>query len=512
MERIEDQVLRKKLFLQSMWIIFILNALFILFIERSLKYYPIVMVFAGIFLGYTLILRFIKKDSFFVWSSLALIYSYLFALNYTDPYIVNFIFLLFPVIFSAVFQKMTYLFITGAITICSQFYFFLSNYEIISTSFERIDVMYYVFFAVIIVVILSYYIRFINFLWNKVQLQNDLISSNLRTTEAKFDLIFSQSHDAIAIIGPDQTVRAVNPAFLDLYGWSEGEVVGSIYPYQTGSESGVTSRRDRTKSGSAVEVEVTTTPLFSHANELIAFCEMIRDVTDKKADELALFQQEKLNVAGQMAAGVAHEIRNPLTVIQGFLQMMDEKKEIIDPHYTKIMLEELKRMNSIVSEFLILSKPQAVHEKEINMRVLIDSMIRFFSTESALRNIGIEFKCKGELPAVQGDENQLKQVLINLLKNAFDAMSKGGKIIVDAQAENDIVKITITDQGPGIPADLISQVTKPFFTTKEKGTGLGLVITEKIIRQHNGNITITSQIGEGTTVIVTFPVSHSLIR
>ncbi|UOK59353.1 PAS domain S-box protein [Bacillus sp. OVS6] len=205
--------------------------------------------------------------------------------------------------------------------------FFLSNYEIISTSFERIDVMYYVFFAVIIVVILSYYIRFINFLWTKVQLQNDLISSNLRTTEAKFDLIFSQSHDAIAIIGPDQTVRAVNPAFLNLYGWSEGEVVGSIYPYQTGSESGVTSRRDRTKSGSAVEVEVTTTPLFSHANELIAFCEMIRDVTDKKADELALFQQEKLNVAGQMAAGVAHEIRNPLTVIQGFLQMMDEKRK-----------------------------------------------------------------------------------------------------------------------------------------------------------------------------------------
>ncbi|WP_307436690.1 ATP-binding protein [Bacillus sp. V2I10] len=122
------------------------------------------------------------------------------------------------------------------------------------------------------------------------------------------------------------------------------------------------------------------------------------------------------------------------------------------------------------------------------------------------------FKCKGELPAVKGDENQLKQVLINLLKNAFDAMNKGGNIIVDAQAKNDIVIITIADQGPGIPADLISQVTKPFFTTKEKGTGLGLVITEKIIRQHNGNITITSQIGEGTTVIISFPVSHSLIR
>jgi two-component system sporulation sensor kinase A len=161
--------------------------------------------------------------------------------------------------------------------------------------------------------------------------------------------------------------------------------------------------------------------------------------------------------------------------------------------------------------FLILSKPQAVHEKEINMRVLIDSMIRFFSTESALRNIGIEFKCKGELPAVKGDENQLKQVLINLLKNAFDAMNSGGNIMVDAQAENDTVIITIADQGPGIPADLISKVTKPFFTTKEKGTGLGLVITEKIIRQHNGNITITSQIGEGTTVIISFPVSHSLI-
>ncbi|MDQ0860450.1 signal transduction histidine kinase [Bacillus sp. V2I10] len=98
------------------------------------------------------------------------------------------------------------------------------------------------------------------------------------------------------------------------------------------------------------------------------------------------------------------------------------------------------------------------------------------------------------------------------MKNAFDAMNKGGNIIVDAQAKNDIVIITIADQGPGIPADLISQVTKPFFTTKEKGTGLGLVITEKIIRQHNGNITITSQIGEGTTVIISFPVSHSLIR
>ncbi|MDR0137046.1 ATP-binding protein [Metabacillus idriensis] len=512
MERKENQVVRKKLLLQSMWIIFILDALFILFIEKSLKYYPIIFVFAGILLCYTLILKFIKKDSFFVWSSLALIYCYLFVLNYTDPYIVNFIFLLFPVIFSAVFQKMTYVVITGFVTICSQFYFFLGSYEIISTSFEKIDVMYYVFFAIIIVVTLCYYIKFINFLWGKVQRQNEIISQNLRTTEAKFDLIFSQSHDAIAIIEPDHTVRGVNPAFLKLYGWCEKEIVGSKYPYPSGGQSGVSSRSDKTKSGSSIEVEVTTTPLYSHENQLIAYCEMIRDVTEKKAEEVALFQQEKLKVAGQMAAGVAHEIRNPLTVIQGFLQMMDEKKEIIDPHYTKIMLEELKRMNSIVSEFLILSKPQAVHEKEINMRKLIDSMIRFFATESALKNVGIEFRCNGELPPVKGDENQLKQVLINLLKNAFDAMSEGGKIMVDANADNETVKIKISDQGPGIPADMISQVTKPFFTTKEKGTGLGLVITEKIIRQHKGNLTIISQKGKGTAVLITFPVSHSLKR
>ncbi|MGG4492250.1 ATP-binding protein [Metabacillus idriensis] len=512
MERNENQVVRKKLLLQSMWLIFILDALFILFIEKSYKYYPIVIVFAGILLGYTIMLRFIKKHSFFVWSSLALIYCYLFALNSLDPYIVNFIFLLFPVIFSAVFQKMTYVVITGAVTICSQFYFFLGSYEIISTSFERIDVMYYVFFAIIIVVILCYYIKFINFLWEKVQRQNEIISQNLRTTEAKFDLIFSQSHDAIAIVEPDHTVRGVNPAFMKLYGWSESDIAGNKYPFPSGSQSGFTSRRDKTKSGSVIEVEVTTTPLYSHENQLIAYCEMIRDVTEKRAEEAALFQQEKLKVAGQMAAGVAHEIRNPLTVIQGFLQMMDEKKEIIDPHYTKIMLEELKRMNSIVSEFMILSKPQAVHEKEINMKKLIDSMIRFFATESALKNVAIEFSCIEELPPVKGDENQLKQVLINLLKNAFDSMSDGGTIAVDAHADHDDVKITITDQGPGIPADMISQVTKPFFTTKEKGTGLGLVITEKILRQHKGNLTISSQKGEGTAVLITFPVSHSLKR
>ncbi|WP_029281632.1 MULTISPECIES: ATP-binding protein [Metabacillus] len=509
MNRIENQNLRKKLLLQSMWVIFILDALFILVIERSYKYFPIVLIFAGILLCYTFLLRTIKKDSFFVWSSLGLIYCYLFALNYTDPYIVNFIFLLFPVIFSAVFQNLKVVFITGAVTICSQFYFFLNSFEIISASFEKIDVMYYVFFAIIIVVILSYYIKYINYLWEKVQRQNDKVSRNLKTTEAKFDLIFSQSHDAIAIIDPERTVKDINPAFTALYGWSNQEIAGCLYPFRSAEKSGVSSRKDRTKSGKSIEVEVTTTPLYNPYGELIAYCEMIRDVTERREEELALFQHEKLKVAGQMAAGVAHEIRNPLTVIQGFLQMMDEKKDIIDPHYTKIMLQELKRMNSIVSEFLILSKPQAVYKKEMNLKELIQSIIRFFETESALKNIGIQFKCGADQLPVMGDENQVKQVLINLLKNAFDAMSGGGNIQVEARAEKDCILVIITDEGEGIPQHLLTQIRKPFFTTKEKGTGLGLVITEKIIRQHGGTLSISSQKGTGTTVTATFPASVS---
>ncbi|GGG23616.1 ATP-binding protein [Paenibacillus abyssi] len=234
---------------------------------------------------------------------------------------------------------------------------------------------------------------------------------------------------------------------------------------------------------------------------------IIRDISERKKNEELLINSEKLYVAGQLAAGIAHEIRNPLTSLKGFLQLITSGR-CATKNYYDIMKSELSRIESIVSELLMLSKPQIYDLAYIDTRKTMGDTVTLLEGQAMLHNIELETQYNPSPLWVRGVENQIKQVFINVLNNAIEAMSEGGKIHIRCTREADEVVIRITDQGPGIAEEQLSKMGQPFYTTKDKGTGLGLMVSYKIADNHQGSIKAYSEIGIGTTFEITLPYAE----
>lgn len=227
------------------------------------------------------------------------------------------------------------------------------------------------------------------------------------------------------------------------------------------------------------------------------------DITEMRKNEIRIQEMEKLSLVGELAAGIAHEIRNPLTSIKGFTQII---KEGINDEKLKgfmdIILEELERINKIVNEFMFIAKPNETTDiREINMNSLVMSTIQFMEPQSILRNIQISFTCDSFILA-HCDGNQIKQVLINLIQNAIEATTDTGKSVELAlkDKDEDHFLIQVKDGGCGFSEERMKKIFQPFYSTKEKGTGLGLMICKRIIENHAGKIEIESKQGEGTVV------------
>ncbi|WP_449539836.1 PAS domain S-box protein [Ferdinandcohnia sp. Marseille-Q9671] len=231
---------------------------------------------------------------------------------------------------------------------------------------------------------------------------------------------------------------------------------------------------------------------------------IIRDISDRiKAEEL-MIKSEKLSIAGQLAAGIAHEIRNPLTAIKGFLQLFNA--EIKDrQNYFDIIFSELNRIELILSELLLLAKPSEVKYKNKDIRTILRDVITLLDTQANLQNIQINIDFANEDSIITCDENQIKQVFINLIKNSIDAMENGGNIFIRTVVTKDSIYTFFIDEGCGIPSTILDRVGEPFYTTKEKGTGLGLMVSYNIIENHNGKISVDSKEDEGTTFEIMLP-------
>ena len=223
----------------------------------------------------------------------------------------------------------------------------------------------------------------------------------------------------------------------------------------------------------------------------------------------------RLATIGQIAAGTAHEIRNPLTSIRGFLQVighkLKENGQQKEHAYIDIMLKEINRINSLVSEFLLLSKPRLVNRKNaiITLQEAIDEILPIVQSEATLHNIDLQYQqeVKGSL-FIEADSELIKQVFLNLCKNAIEAMVNDGVLSIyirlDELRQNAIVEIA--DQGPGIPRCILEKVFDPFYTTKENGTGLGLPICKQILRELNGKMEVCSD-EKGTTFYIYLPLA-----
>ncbi|MBY0147258.1 ATP-binding protein [Neobacillus niacini] len=251
-------------------------------------------------------------------------------------------------------------------------------------------------------------------------------------------------------------------------------------------------------------------PLFHEDGSREGLVIIGRDITTLRQTEERLSRSEKLSVVGELSASVAHEIRNPLTSLKGFvqlLQMEDDKHQ----DYYQIMLDELNRINHIVGELLLLAKPQHLQYSKQAIQKILKDVISLLGVEATLYNVQIESNFPKEDLIIECEPNQLKQLFINLIKNSIEASKNGGTIWISLkQIEDNQVSITVKDNGSGISRERLEKIGEPFYSSKEKGTGLGLTVSFKIVQSHKGTIHFDSEIDLGTTVDIILPIEQNL--
>jgi two-component system, sporulation sensor kinase E len=237
---------------------------------------------------------------------------------------------------------------------------------------------------------------------------------------------------------------------------------------------------------------------------------VMKDLGDFATLEQHMQKTSKLATVGKVAAGIAHEIRNPLTTIKGFLQMLQQRmvRQAMSEElqYIEVMLQEIDRVDALVSELLLLSKPLKVEKTLCSLERIVDELHPVIHAEALRR--GVEVDCTIQpLPQIVANESMIKQVLLNLIKNAFEAMEGGGALKIWAGVEGEWIRIDVSDTGPGIPYYLMDRIFDAFYTTKDKGTGLGLPISQRIVSEHGGEIRVSSK-GFGTTFTILLPTSQ----
>lgn len=284
---------------------------------------------------------------------------------------------------------------------------------------------------------------------------------------------------------------------------NHGELEARRRRYRQNQKIGTTRYRIHCHTGQMKDVEGFSIPFIFRGERVVLG--VFEDVTLRKREEDRLMHSEKLAVAGQLAAGIAHEIRNPLTSINGFMKLIQSGKSDKQEYYA-IIESELKRIEFIVNELLILARPNMTNSQNVDMRTIVEHVISLMNVQAALKNIQMDMQPMTDPIWIYGEMNQLKQVFINLFKNAMDAMQHGGTIVITAHIHHEHIHISVKDEGIGIPQDELKSIGQPFYTTKDTGTGLGLMICYNIIENHGGSITVQSEPHQGTTITVSLPL------
>lgn len=235
----------------------------------------------------------------------------------------------------------------------------------------------------------------------------------------------------------------------------------------------------------------------------------IENVQQKRTIDLELQRAEKLNVISQLAASVAHEVRNPMTSVRGFLQLLneDEASTKTQKNYITIAIDELDHAQGIINDYLSLAKPHNEEKTLLNLSIEVKKAIELMTSFSTILDIDIKSELEENL-YIQGNRGEVKQALINIIKNGIESMDMGGLLDVKLYKAAGFVFIEIKDTGKGMTESQLKKIGTPFYTTKEKGTGIGLTITYQLIHSMRGFISVESKLGKGTTFTITFPIKN----
>ncbi|UQD51504.1 PAS domain-containing sensor histidine kinase [Bacillus methanolicus] len=344
----------------------------------------------------------------------------------------------------------------------------------------------------------------------------------LRESEQKFRKIFDGSFEGIILWNEDFQIVDVNQTGVKMLGLSKKDIVGQslktlLSEFNAKKENLKEYMKKLEKDGQitgTLSIKLDETKQkhfeFSTKSNLISGLNLsvFRDITEKLEMEEQLRKSDTLHVIGELAAGIAHEIRNPMTALKGFIQLLQGSIKEDHSMYFHVISTELQRMDSIINEFLILAKPQAVKYVECDLQKIVRETVELLNAQAVLHNVQFKTNYEKDLPLLFCEPNQLKKVFINIIKNAIEVMPNGGIITVSVKKTDDNkLHISVEDQGPGMSEEKIKKLGEPFFTTKERGTGLGLMVSYKIIEEHNGIIEVQSKEGIGTTFHIYLPIN-----
>lgn len=261
------------------------------------------------------------------------------------------------------------------------------------------------------------------------------------------------------------------------------------------------------KDKNTIWVEQTCVPIYDNDGNLLASEGIIRDITSRKSLEQIALRVDRLNTVGEMAASVAHEIRNPMTTVRGYLQLLVNKKEFsLYRDRFELMIQELDRTNSIIKEYLGMAKEKRTNLKKCSLNSIIKSLLPLIQAEAIASAADVTLDLS-EIPELQLDENEIRQLLLNLVRNGLEAMPTGGSLNICTLMDKEKVILSVSDKGSGIPDHVLNNLGKPFLTTKDNGTGLGLPMCYRIAQRHQADIQVKTS-NQGTTFYIRFSVAY----
>lgn len=334
--------------------------------------------------------------------------------------------------------------------------------------------------------------------------------------------IVESTDDGIIGMTRDGIVMDWNKGAERIYGYSEADILGEsvkkLIPRDKQSEfdkvlntiiqgmpvthyEAIRQRKD----GKAIYVYLTVSPIKDHKGEIVGASTIVKDVTDQKKLEKKMIRMDQMNLVGEMAASIGHEVRNPLTTVRGFLQLIEEQGSF--NKYCKdipLMISELDRAISIITEFLSISRTKTTELVRQNLNDIIQSILPLVQVD-ALRGNKLVIMKLGAIPDLLLDDKEILQMILNLTRNGFESMGDAGALSIETSSTDDEVVLAIRDEGKGIEPEIMDVLGTPFLTTKEKGTGLGLAVCYGIATRHNAKINVESS-PRGSTFFVKFKV------
>lgn len=349
------------------------------------------------------------------------------------------------------------------------------------------------------------------------------LAQTLRETKTLNDLIIENAADGVIAIDRQGNVTTMNPAAEIITGYTLDELTGQPYatvffdphfssPVLDTLEHGTEHLAQEVSfpaHNRTIELSVTTSRIHNANGELIGALVIFSDLTARKETQRRLAQTERLATLGELMAGVAHEVRNPLTAIRGYVQIIRQQTDLpVHQEYLSIVLKEIDSINKVIQQLLDFSRPRQSQWQKVPINTLIEESLILVQTSGVQARIDFNTELDATLPPIIADRELLKQVLLNMLINAVQAIGARGAIRIRTWRHTlTHLAITIEDNGCGIDIDLQKKIFDPFFTTKASGTGLGLALSQRIINAHQGDIRVTSQPGRGATFMLILPIN-----